>query len=126
MAYGISYAHSPAFDTQKLLTLTNSDRATKKLSPVINSQTLDLVAQLKLNDMLEHGYFAHTSPAGLDPWYFFHKASYTYIVAGENLALNYTDPVQLESAWMHSTSHRDNILNPKFTQIGFAYGPRND
>jgi len=37
---------------------------------------------------------------------------------GENIAYNYPGPWAVVNAWMNSPSHRANILNPNFTQIG--------
>lgn len=39
--------------------------------------------------------------------------------AGENVATGYTSPESLFRAWMDSPGHRENILRPQFTRIGF-------
>jgi len=107
-------------DTAKIIELTNSDRQQAGLQNLKENQDLDLAAQLKLDDMINNNYFSHVSPQGVSPWYFVKKAGYTYSAAGENLALNFSEPDQVEQAWMNSTEHRKNILNPKFTEIGIA------
>ncbi|MFA5830411.1 MAG: CAP domain-containing protein [Candidatus Paceibacterota bacterium] len=103
-----------------LTELTNTDRAGNKLAMLTVSPNLERVAQMKANDMAEKGYFAHTSPEGKTPWYWFRQAGYNYSYAGENLAVYFSDSAELEKAWMNSPSHRANILNSNFTEVGIA------
>lgn len=37
---------------------------------------------------------------------------------GENIAYNQANPKEVMSAWMNSTGHRENILNPSFRYLG--------
>ena len=37
---------------------------------------------------------------------------------GENIAAGYMTPKEVVEGWMNSTGHRENILSPKFTEIG--------
>lgn len=99
---------------------TNTNRVADALSPLKPNALLELAAQEKANDMAANGYFAHTSPSGLTPWYWFQKVGYNFTYAGENLAVNFTDSEDVINAWMNSPSHRENILNGNFTEIGIA------
>ncbi len=99
---------------------TNAVRADQVLIPLKVSSALQRAAQLKANDMAANGYFAHKSPAGLTPWHWFSEAGYSFIYAGENLAVNFSDSKDVITAWMNSPSHKANILNPNFTEIGVA------
>ena len=74
----------------------------------------------KAEDMLAHDYFAHTSPQGTTPWSWFDKSGYDYKYAGENLAMGFVSLPDQQQAWMNSTEHRKNILNPNFQDIGVA------
>ena len=103
-----------------LTDLANKDRTVYAISSLNINQTLTEAAQLKANDMATKGYFAHTSPEGLSPWYWFRSSGYNFIYAGENLAIDFTDSNDVNSAWLNSPSHRANILNPNFTEIGIA------
>ncbi len=98
--------------------LTNQNRQSQNLSVLSVNPVLNEVAQLKANDMAEKGYFAHISPDGKAPWYFFDKAGYNYEYAGENLAVDFTDSVDVDTAWMNSPSHKANILKNAYTEIG--------
>jgi hypothetical protein len=75
---------------------------------------------MKANDMAAKSYFAHTSPEGLTPWYWFKKAGYVFSYAGENLAVNFRETQDVENALLASPTHRANILDPHFTEIGIA------
>ncbi len=103
-----------------LVDYANEDRAEKNFSGLTINPVLEKAAQLKANDMAEKSYFAHKSPDGKTPWYWFQKAGYDFSYAGENLAVNFNDSVDVNSAWMNSPSHRDNILNENFSEIGIA------
>ncbi len=103
-----------------LISLTNADRQTQKLDALIEDPLLDQAAQLKANDMAAKGYFAHVTPEGYQPWHWFDVLGYTYEYAGENLAVNFSDSKDVESAWMNSPTHRANIVKPQYTRIGIA------
>jgi hypothetical protein len=70
--------------------------------------------------MVQKSYFAHNSPEGLTPWHWFKEAGYDFTYAGENLAVNFGDSIDVNRAWMNSPLHRANILNGHFTEIGIA------
>lgn len=103
-----------------LVSMTNSARAREGLGALSVNSLLTSAAYNKAQDMLENQYFAHTSPQGETPWDFIKSAGYNYVYAGENLAIGYTDAGELFSAWMASTTHRENIFNPNFREIGIA------
>ena len=106
--------------SSELVTLANSARAKEGLGNLQTNTKLESAAFAKANDMLEKGYFAHASPDGKTPWDFITEAGYSYVYAGENLAIGYADSAELHNAWMNSASHRDNIMNPNFRDIGVA------
>jgi hypothetical protein len=103
-----------------LVDLTNDARLSNNQKILARNTTLDSAAQLKAVDMAENGYFAHTSPAGITPWYWFNKAGYTFIYAGENLAVDFTESIDVENAWLASPTHKANIMSDKFSEIGIA------
>jgi hypothetical protein len=106
--------------TPILIDLANADRVSEHVSTLAISSVLTKAAQMKADDMAKKGYFAHISPDGLSPWYWFDMAGYSFTYAGENLAVNFTESSDVEAAWMNSPGHRSNILNNKFTEIGIA------
>ncbi len=103
-----------------LVDLANGDRNTDSLGGLTISPVLEAAAQAKADDMATKEYFAHISPDGKNSWYWFKEAGYSFSYAGENLAVDFSDSVDVEKAWMNSPSHRANILNGNFTEIGIA------
>lgn len=103
-----------------LVSLTNETREASDLNILTENSLLTQAAQLKANDMAEKGYFAHTSPDGKEPWYWLKQAGYSYSYAGENLAVNFIDSSDVTDAWMKSPSHRANMINDHYTEIGIA------
>lgn len=99
---------------------TNAERATDALPPLRRNATLDAAATLKAQDMAKGQYFAHYSPTGVSPWYWFGQAGYSYVHAGENLAIHFTDSSEVVEAWMNSPTHRANIMNGNYVDIGIG------
>jgi hypothetical protein len=103
-----------------LVDLTNENRQNKNCPSLAVNSILEKAAALKAQDMATKGYFAHISPEGRTPWYWLEQVGYTYVFAGENLAVNFFDSEDVAAAWMNSATHRQNIENPYFTEIGIA------
>lgn len=99
---------------------TNKSRIGENLSPLKNSEILNKAAQKKAEDMAKNGYFAHISPDGKTPWFWFSAVGYEFSNAGENLAVNFSESKDITKAWMDSPSHRANILSQNFTEIGIG------
>ena len=103
-----------------LVDYANQDRDALNYNHLVISPVLEKAAQMKANDMAAKGYFAHTSPEGKTPWYWFDQVGYDFSYAGENLAVNFNDSVDVNTAWMNSPGHKANILNSNFSEIGIA------
>ena len=103
-----------------LVDLANGDRSQNSLQTLTVNPVLVAAAQAKADDMAAHSYFAHVSPQGVDPWHWFKQAGYNFDYAGENLAVDFSDSGAVNAAWMNSPTHRGNILDPHFTEIGIA------
>lgn len=111
------------FSKEEVVSQTNAFRSnlgfsTLKISPILESAALQ-----KLQDMISGQYFAHTSPNGTSPWYWFDLNNYKYTYAGENLAIGFVDAKTTIDAWANSPSHRANLLNPNYKEIGVAVAP---
>jgi len=105
---------------EKIVEYTNQERARLGLAPLELNQKLSQGAQLKAGDMFAFDYWAHESPSGREPWEFFREVDYDYRVAGENLARDFMNADDVVQAWMESPTHRDNIVNSKYKEIGVA------
>lgn len=118
--YMIGTGNLAAVVSSVLADLVNIDRGANNLGGLAWDDTLAKAAQAKANHMAQNSYFAHVSPDGKNSWYWFREAGYTFVYAGENLAVDFTDSADVERAWMNSPSHRANILNGNYTEIGIA------
>lgn len=101
-----------------VITLTNQQRVANGLLPLSTNNVLSQAAVAKGNDMFAKGYWAHFAPDGTSPWSFFLSFGYKYRYAGENLARDFSDAPSAVNAWMNSPSHKENILNPNYKEIG--------
>jgi len=99
---------------------TNSERLKNGEKPLTTNSALILAAKMKAEDMATRGYFSHEGPDGSRAWDWMKKADYNFSFAGENLAVNFFDASDVVKAWMKSPTHRENILNNDFTDIGIA------
>ncbi len=117
----ISFEHFLAsIAPDALVELTNIRRDDADIEELSVNPLLTKAAQKKADDMASKGYFAHTSPEGIEPWHWFNEVGYNYLFAGENLAVNFSEAHEVDKAWMESPAHRDNIVSEKFREIGIA------
>ena len=99
---------------------TNEERGDEALVQLRRNTTLDRAAQLKAEHMAANEYFAHFAPDGTSPWFWFGQVDYGFVHAGENLAIHFNDSSEVVEAWMDSPTHRANILNGDFREIGIG------
>lgn len=104
----------------KIIELTNIERQKLGLSPLAENSDLDSAAQNKAANMFSENYWAHFAPSGKTPWDFILSSGYKFSFAGENLAKNFYNPNEVINAWMASPTHQENLLNPKYKDIGIA------
>lgn len=116
-------AEIPTAQETELLQLCNQERVARGIRPLVVDPTLTRLARLKSQDMVDRGYFGHTSPTYGTAYDMMREAGVRYRYAGENLA----SAVSVASAhrlFMESGPHRSAILNRKFTHVGIGIVPR--
>ena len=111
--------------SQALFDATNRRRIENRLAPLRVNGWLIGIARIRSQDMADHNYFAHVSPiTGDNAFTLMDKHGVPYGWAGENLAKNNypsSDTVSVaENALWNSPPHRENILNPNYTDMGVA------
>lgn len=111
---------SSQISVEKIIEDTNAERQKAGLPTLRESAALDKAAQQKAANMFAENYWAHFSPSGRDPWGFIRGAGYKFSYAGENLARNFQNSDDIVVAWMNSSSHRENVLNSRYQDIGIA------
>jgi len=107
-------------DPDKVIELTNAERLSAGVTLLKENSELDQAALAKATDMFENNYWAHVSPTGTEPWYFVTQFGYQYKHAGENLARDFSNPKDVVTAWMASPTHRQNLLDDRYKDIGVA------
>ncbi|MBI3255788.1 MAG: hypothetical protein HYZ63_02355 [Candidatus Andersenbacteria bacterium] len=115
-----STADLSTITVNRIIQLTNAERKKAGVGELKTNGKLMSAAQMKGEDMLAHDYFAHISPSGVTPWFWMAKTGYTYQVAGENLAIDFTEAEDVVTAWLASPSHHDNMLRSDYTETGVA------
>lgn len=103
-----------------VVALTNEERSSNDLGNLRANALLTRAAQMKADHMAANSYYAHVSPDGTVPPYWLNQVGYRYQIMAENLVIDRDNSEQVVSAWMGSASHRQNILNPQFTEIGIG------
>ncbi len=106
---------------QRVLDLTNAERAKVGLGPLRYDPQLSAAADKHSKDMAVKNYFSHVEPDGDTLGDRIRDEGYAYRRAGENIAAGYDTPEEVVDAWMNSSGHRANILNPNFAEIGVGY-----
>lgn len=119
-ATGAVLGFATSITPNQVVEQTNTKRQSLGLSTLATSTVLANAAQLKAADMFANQYWAHTSPQGKEPWDFIRAAGYSYQAAGENLARDFMGTGEMVDAWMNSPTHRANIVNSRYQEIGVA------
>jgi hypothetical protein len=105
----LSTAPAQAGYSADLTAMTNADRAAARLKGLSTSSDLQSLAQSRANEMAKAGRIYHTPNLGtrVSGW----KR------LGENVGRG-PELRDIETAFMNSPSHRENILDPGFSQLG--------
>ncbi len=111
---------SASAQQQEMLGYINSARAQANLSHLTLDSRLCNGAYLKSQDMAVNGYFSHTSLTYGSPFDMMKNLGITYRTAAENIARN-SSVLGAHNAFMNSSGHRANILNPAYNKIGLGF-----
>jgi len=106
-------------DEQTMFNLVNQERAKAGVAPLKIDLQLVKLARMKSQDMVDKGYFSHTSPTYGSPFDMMKAYGVSYSYAGENIA-GASSVQAAHTNLMNSPSHRENILNPHYTRIGIG------
>lgn len=115
-----AFAYPAQIKPQAILEYTNQARREAGVSPLHFDDKLNEAAMAKASHMFAYNYWAHVAPDGTKPWYFFIQAGYKYRFAGENLARDFSNSKDVVDAWLNSPTHRENLLSPRYEDIGIG------
>ncbi len=106
-------------DAEQLLALTNQARAADGLAPLQWSPVLAQAARQHAEQMVAHGALSHQYPGEPDVAARAAAAGAHFHAIAENIALG-PNIEEIQTQWMHSVGHRNNILDPQMNVIGIA------
>jgi uncharacterized protein YkwD len=116
--------------SRRVLELVNEARAQARrcgpesfnaTTPLTLSQPLGNAAIAHSLDMATRDYFDHTGPDGSTPGSRVTRAGYAWQVVGENLAAGVPTPEEAVAGWLQSPAHCQNLMDPRFTDMGVGY-----
>jgi uncharacterized protein YkwD len=91
--------------------------------PVRLSGTLNDVALGHAADMARHDYFEHDDLLGHTPADRVRAVGYPEKLVGENIAYGPESADEVVKGWLDSPGHCENIMDPRFAEMGIAYSP---
>jgi hypothetical protein len=124
--FGQVLSYSTSMSISGLLSDTNTQRSANGVAGLSLNGQLDAAAQAKADDMAARNYWSHYTPEGNPPWIFVNNQGYSYQKIGENLAAGFSDEQSTVNGWMASPPHRENLLDPAFTDVGFGFANNPD
>jgi uncharacterized protein YkwD len=110
----------PSVLRSAVVCLINQDRAQHHLPPLQASPDLNRSAQGWTNVMVSVDQFTHGTNFAAR----ISAAGFVWRSAGENIATGYATPRGVVRAWMASTGHCQNILNPTYRNVGTGVSVR--
>lgn len=102
----------------RLLHEINQERARYKLPGFRMSPRLTRAARGHACDNANHNRLSHVGTDGSRVGARVIRAGYDFRFLTENVALGHRRPEQVLKAWLHSSSHRQNLLEAKTTELG--------
>jgi len=109
---------------EQTLELVNLERQKKNLAPLQMNHLLVAAARTHSADMACRNYFNHYGIDGSSPFVRMESAGYQMSYAGENIYAGPDEnntPAVAVRLWMNSSTHRNAILNPNYTEAGVGY-----
>ncbi|GAP07430.1 cysteine-rich secretory protein family [Anaerolinea thermolimosa] len=113
---------------QRMLELVNQVRAENNLPPLKRNSDLDRSARAHARDVHDDRYFYHDTYDRVQgrlvyvcSWSERIGLYYPGTAEGENVAGGFDTPEEAMQAWMGSSGHRANLLNPAFREIGIGF-----
>jgi uncharacterized protein YkwD len=103
---------------QAMLARVNAEREKEGVPPLVPDPRLDLAAQKHAEDMLARIYYSHESPEGTLPRQRVQATGFVGDAVGENIAAGHFSVDTVMNAWLHSSGHRRNILESRFSHFG--------
>ena len=94
--------------------------------PLRYSADLADASQAHAMDMAQRGYFDHDTPEGVQPKERLARTGYQWSLTGENIARGDMGADEAMEGWLRSPGHCANIMEPRFSEMGFGIAADGD
>lgn len=125
--YTVKQAEIPVIEKptpERLLELTNAERAKVGVKPLVLDERLNMSAQRKADELVIEGWddTPHINNSGTNTAIYAYDAKTECTYVSENLTDNIhtNDSESAINAWMISESHREALLDPDYEYVGFG------
>jgi uncharacterized protein YkwD len=111
---------------EQMLNSLNSIRADQKLAPLTLCRPLTTASQKYANVLARQNFLAHEGKDGSTPGKRMQSAGYRWMntqtgsMVAENIAGGQNSVSTVMKSWRNSTGHYKNMVEPKFTHVGFG------
>lgn len=104
--------------------LANEFRTKNGVAALATNTILTTAAKGHSEDMAQRNYFSHSTPEGLSVGDRIAKVAPNASLStwGENISAGYSSIFSSHTGLINSLGHRDNLLNPGYTVIGYGVG----
>ncbi len=102
-----------------VLRIVNIERYRNNAYPLSMTASLQKAMDIRAEELTQ--FYSHTRPNGQSCFSVLDNAFRKNRKLGENIAMCQQTPEAVMDAWMNSTGHRANILNPQFAYIGVGF-----
>lgn len=103
----------------EVIRLVNIERSNEGLPALGKNITLCSAANVRAQEIIT--VFDHTRPDGSAWSTVIGDFGISFNTIGENIAYGQKTPEEVVRGWMNSPGHRQNIMNPNFTEIGVGH-----
>ncbi|MGH2913467.1 MAG: CAP domain-containing protein [Solirubrobacteraceae bacterium] len=123
---GCAHAHARIASTSRaglqraVVCLINSERRSHDLPALSESRRLNRAAQGWTNVMVRERSFSHGSNFAAR----ISAVGFDWSTVGQNIATGYRTPAAVVKAWMRSPGHCQNILDPRWHDVGTGVDDR--
>jgi uncharacterized protein YkwD len=91
-------------------------------APLALNTMLSSAAYAHSREMAAAGVFDHRGHDGSTPATRVERAGYGgYLIVGENIAAGAMTAAEVTQGWLDSPAHCENIMDPRFSEIGIAF-----
>lgn len=120
-SYITSVLGTQAIDSSDIVKYVNIEREKVSSKPLRISPILMKAAQMRADVILKYQNFSHQDPyENIELVTILPKLNYRFSYASENIGMGGVSAEDFVFGFMHSTSHRENLLSPYLSDTGVA------